>query len=82
MSEEPEDPLVVRSASRHGVNEADALHAFRNPIRIFLVGEDMTMVIGADTAGRLLEIGVVESREDSKLVIVHAMLAREKFLKE
>ena len=39
------------------------------------------MVIGADTAGRLIEIGVVESRDEPGLVIVHAMPARPKFLK-
>lgn len=57
------------------------LHAFRNPVRTFLVGEDMTMVIGADAAGRLIEIGVVDSRDEPGLVIVHAMPARPKFLR-
>ena len=52
----------------------------RNPVRTFLVGEDMTMVIGADGAGRLIEVGVVESRDEPGLVIVHAMPARSKFL--
>jgi len=56
-------------------------HAFRNPVRTFLVGEDMTMAIGADGAGRLIEVGVVESRDEPGLVIVHAMPARSKFLK-
>lgn len=75
-----EAPWIHDSARRHGVADADMLHAFRNPIRTFLVAEDMTMLIGADRAGRLLEVGVVESRDDPGLVIVHAMPAREKFL--
>lgn len=75
-----QSPLVVASARRHGATDADMLHAFRNPIRTFLVGEGMTMVIGADATGRLLEVGVVESRDEPRLVIVHAMPAREKFL--
>jgi hypothetical protein len=41
----------------------------------------MTMLIGADAAGRLLEVGVVESRDEPGLVIVHAMPARQKFLR-
>lgn len=72
--------MVIASAKRHGVTDANMLHAFRNPVRTFRVGEDMTMVIGADTAGRLLEVGVVESRDEPGLVNVHAMPARQKFL--
>ena len=76
-----QDPLILASARRHQVGEDDMLHALRNPVRTFLLDEDMTMVIGADTAGRLLEIGVVESRDEPGLVIVHAMPARSKFLR-
>lgn len=56
------------------------LHALRNLVRTFLVAEDMTMVVGADRAGRLIEVGVVESRDEPGLVVVHAMAARSKFL--
>ena len=73
--------MLVDSARRHGLVDEDILHAFRNPMRTFLVSEDMTMVIGADSAGRLLEVGVVESRDEPGLVIVHAMEARDQFLK-
>jgi hypothetical protein len=38
-------------------------------------------VTAADAAGRLLEVGVVESRDEPGLVIVHAMPARQKFLR-
>ena len=41
----------------------------------------MTMVIGGDTVGRLLQVGVVDSRDEPGLVIVHAMVARPKFVK-
>ncbi|HSJ19545.1 MAG TPA: hypothetical protein VK964_03130 [Nocardioidaceae bacterium] len=44
------------------------------------MAEDMTMVIGADRAGRLIEVGVVESRDEPGLVVVHAMAARPKVL--
>jgi hypothetical protein len=75
-----DQPVVLDSARRHGIDDEDMLHAFRNPVRTFLVGTDLTMVIGADSSGRLLEVGVVESRDEPGLVIVHAMPARSKFL--
>ena len=45
-----------------------------------MMAKDLTMVIGADTAARLIEVGVVESSHEPGLVIVHAMPARSKFL--
>ncbi len=53
------------------------LHAYRHPIRVFDL-DDLVMLIGPDTASRLLEVGVAES--DGFDVIVHAMPARDKFL--
>jgi hypothetical protein len=75
------EPMILDSAGRRGVAHEDILHAFRNPVRTYLVSEGMTMVIGADTTGRLIEIGVVESRDEPGLVIVHAMAARQKSLR-
>ena len=53
------------------------LHAYRHPILVFDL-DDLTMLIGPDTATRLLEIGVAEA--ESIEFIVHAMAARPKFL--
>lgn len=72
------DPVVVASARRHGVEDDDMLHAYRNPVRVFRL-DDLVMLIGADRTGRLVEVGVV-SAEGIEL-IVHAMPAREKFLR-
>ena len=41
--------------------------------------DDLTMLVGPDTAARLLEIGVVTG--DGIEFIVHAMPARERFLR-
>ena len=49
------------------------LHAHRNPIRVF----DLVALVAADTAGRLLEIGVATA--EGVEFIVHAMPARPKF---
>ena len=55
------------------------IHAVYNPIAVEYVEEDLTMFIGPDPAGNLLEVGVVH-RVDGP-VIVHAMAARPKYLR-
>jgi hypothetical protein len=72
------DPVILASARRHGIADEDMLHAYRNPIRVFEF-DDLTMLIGPDAGGRLLEIGV--ARAEGIDFIVHAMEAREKFLR-
>ena len=72
------DPVILTSARNHGVLDHDMLHAYRNPSRVFDL-DDLVMLIGADTAGRLLEIGLV--RAEGVEFIVHAMPARSKFLR-
>ena len=54
------------------------LHAYRHPIRVFDLDE-LTMLIGADDSGRMLEVGVVVG--DGVEFIVHGMPAREKVLR-
>ena len=72
-------PIVLQSAARHGVAEADALHAWAFAIDSYTLEEHMIIYIGPDRAGRLLEVGIVEWHE--ALAIVHAMPARSKFLR-
>ena len=71
------DPVILASARKHQISDDDMLHAYRNPIRVFDL-DDLDMLIGADTAGRMLEIGVTEA--EGVEFIVHAMAARPKFL--
>jgi len=54
------------------------LHAYRNPIRVFEI-EDLVMLIGAAIDGNLLEIGVAVA--EGVEFIIHAMPARQKFLR-
>lgn len=72
------DPIVLSSARRHSVADDDMLHAFRNPVRVFVL-DDLHMLIGPDTAGRLLEVGVASA--DGIEFVVPAMPARNKFLR-
>ncbi len=72
------DPVILESARKHGISDDDMLHAYRNPIRVFVL-DDLVMLIGGDEAGRLLEVGVAEA--EGLEFIVHAMPARERFLR-
>jgi hypothetical protein len=72
------DPVILTSARKHRVGDNDMLHAYRHPIRVFEL-DDLIMLIGADEAGRLLEIGVAMG--EGVEFIVHAMAARPRFLR-
>lgn len=72
-------PIFLQSAARHGVLEDEALHAWAFAVDAFRLREGMVMYIGPDRAGNLLEVGVVEWHD--QLAIVHAMPARDKFLR-
>ncbi|MFN8021451.1 MAG: hypothetical protein U0Q03_07985 [Acidimicrobiales bacterium] len=72
------DSVVLASARKHGVADDDIIHAYHQPIRV-LVLDALTMLIGPDLAGRLLEIGI--STREGIDFIVHAMPARPKFVR-
>jgi len=74
-----DEPIIANSAFKHGLGEEEILHAYRNPIRVWDLGDGLTMMIGANAAAIILEVGYVEGQ--SAVVIVHAMPAREKFLR-
>jgi hypothetical protein len=75
------EPVIADSARKHGVRGEDLLHAFRNPVHVFELDEGLTLVMGSDRAGSLIEVGFVVS-VDGVAVIVHAMRpARPKFIR-
>ena len=74
-----DDPIIAPSALKHGVDEYQILHAYRNPVRIWDLGDGFTMILGPNQAAVFLEVGYVQGEHVH--VIVHAMLAREKFLR-
>lgn len=70
---------VVADARKHGVLDDDMRHAVRHAIRtVDLHDEDKTLMIGADRAGRLLEI-VVVGLDTDRSRIIHAMRLRRSF---
>ncbi len=74
------EPIVADSALKHGITAQAILHAFRSPIRAYDLGDDLTMLIGPAPDAVLLEVGVVSGADGP--VVVHAMRARQHFLKE
>lgn len=72
------EPIIAPSARKHGLDDVSILHAYRNPIRAWDLGEGFTMIVGANHAAIFLEVGYIHG--ESAIVIVHAMPAREKFL--
>lgn len=73
------EPVIAASALTHGIDRLDILHAYRNPLRIWDLEDGFTLTIGPSRAARILEIGYVDGGD--AMVIVHAMPAREKFLR-
>lgn len=67
---------IWQSALKHGISPRDILHALRNHIRVYRQDEGLEMHIDPDTAGNLLEIGVVRGT-----AVAHAMKARNKFIR-
>lgn len=74
-----DDPIIAQSAFKHGLTEDEIRHASRNPIRAWDLGDGFTMIIGANQAALILEVGYIQGT--TAVVIVHAMRAREKFLR-
>jgi hypothetical protein len=72
--------IILDSARKHGIDDEDISHAIRNNIRSFGMEEGITMVIGPGRHAQILEVGLVES-VDGDLLVVHAMPARDKFLR-
>ena len=71
---------ITWSAAKHGITEADALHAWRNAIKYATfeyTGEERVFIIGPAQDGRLLELVAVPS--DTPARIIHADNLRHTF---
>lgn len=73
------EPIIAQSALKHGLTEDEILHAYRNPLRAWDLGDGFTMIIGPNHAALILEVGYIQG--STAVVTVHAMRAREKFLR-
>ena len=69
---------IGKPARKHGVIDADILHAVRTAMCKAVIDEDLTMLIGPASDGALLEIGLLDIDGDDP-VVIHAMPLRKKF---
>lgn len=67
---------IADAARKHGVADSDIEHAVRNALRVLYQG-DRDLYVGADRAGRLLEVVVLD--DGGQPVAIHAMALRRKF---
>lgn len=74
-----EEPVIAPSALKDGLVESEILHASRKPVRILDLGGGFTMIVGPNQSAIFLEVGYADG--DQAHVTVHAMKAREKFLR-
>lgn len=79
MSVHGDEPLILRSAHKHGVADEDMLHALRNAIHTEEYDDGFVMTVGGSSSGHLIEVGWI-IRSNGWVMIVHAMPARTKFL--
>jgi hypothetical protein len=70
---------VLRSAFRHGVDAADIQHVLHTALVVDQVGEDPAryLVLGADRAGRFLELIVLDRPQGP--AVIHAMAMRTQY---
>ena len=73
------DLVMLASARKHQVSDDDMLHAYCNAIRVFDL-DGLTMLIGHDTATRMLEVSVGVFEAAGVEFIVHVMPARDRYL--
>lgn len=72
---------IEDAARKHGIEDADMLHAWRNALRIVpqvYKGKDQLLVLGPSRNGALLEL-VVPCDQPQR--IIHADKMRAKFLR-
>ncbi|MGH3752655.1 MAG: hypothetical protein ACRDRP_08160 [Pseudonocardiaceae bacterium] len=69
---------VLWSALRHGVRPEDIQHVLRNALVVEEIDEDPThyLVLGADQAGKLLELVVMDRPQGPAVMHVMAMRAK------
>ena len=70
---------IATRARKHGIHDNDMIHAFNHPILVDDLDDGLMMFVGADTAGKLLEVGVIDSSDGP--IVIHAMPARPKYLR-
>lgn len=69
---------ITASARKHGIADDAMLHAVRMAVKRLREDDGVDVFLGADQAGTMLEVGVVDFDGDDPRVI-HAMRMRGKY---
>ncbi len=73
---------IHRAARRHGVGDADIVHAVGHVVVVHDVGDDdsprRSLLLGVDRAGNMLEL-IVLVFDGGRQMVVHAMPMRAKY---
>ena len=69
---------IYQSARRHGIADADILHAVEHALAVGEQDDGKVLCLGPDRAGNMLEV-VAVAREDGTEVVIHAMRMRPKY---
>ena len=75
----PSYPRILSTAYKHGINQFDILHAYRNFIEVRTHIKDGLVYVGPGENGILLELGIVKIEQE--WIIVHAMRLRKGFVR-
>jgi hypothetical protein len=69
---------IRSSATKHGVDEADILHAVDHALVVAELNDDKTLYLGPDRATNLIEV-VATSRVGDEPLVIHAMPMRKQY---
>ena len=56
-----DDRIIALPALKHGLDEPAILHAYRNLIRVWDLGDGFTMLVGPDQSAIVLKVGYVDA---------------------
>jgi hypothetical protein len=73
LSESP----ISSTAGRHHVDDEDIRHALRHWVAVNDSDEEVTLFLGPDQAGNLIEVGVLDT--DDGPAVIHAMRPAQGF---
>ncbi len=55
-----DDPIIAQSALKHGLTTRRSCTPTANPVRAWDLGDEFTMIIGANQAALILEVGDIQ----------------------
>ena len=74
VSVDGQDDLIwLPSAFKRGYSKIDMLHVMGFAIRVERQSDGMTMYVGADTAGRMMEVGTITLTDD-QVAVAHSKI--------